>query len=130
MPLKPRIEVSRSVMRIAARGARRTDGDNWCGQRLSALSLVPLSLWFICSVIHLSGASHQTVINWMTSTVTLSLMLALILATFHHLQLGVQVIIEDYVHDDLAKLGMVVSVKAVSALLALVCIISVLKTGL
>jgi succinate dehydrogenase / fumarate reductase membrane anchor subunit len=89
-----------------------------------------LTLWFIFSVIHLSGASHQVVIDWLSAPLTLGLMIALILATFHHLQLGVQVVIEDYVHDERAKMGSVLAVKALSVLLALVCIVSVLKVGL
>jgi succinate dehydrogenase / fumarate reductase membrane anchor subunit len=87
-------------------------------------------LWFIFSVIHLTGAPHQVVIDWLSNPLTLGLMLALIVATFHHLQLGVQVVIEDYVHDDRMKLAAVLAVKALSVLLALVCIVSVLKIGL
>ena len=125
-----RTDLSRSAQEMHGRGAARTGLHHWWAQRLTALALVPLSLWFVGSVIHLSGASHQAVIDWMSSTVTLSLMLVLIVATFHHLQLGMQVVIEDYVHDDLAKRGSVLAVKTASGFLALVCIVSVLKIGL
>ena len=57
-------------------------------------------------------------------------MLALIVATFHHLQLGLQVVIEDYVHNEAMKTGSVLLMKAACLLLALVCIVSVLKIGL
>ena len=57
-------------------------------------------------------------------------MLALIAATFHHLQIGLQVVIEDYVHDHVLKLASVVAMKAACVLLALACIIAVLKLGL
>jgi succinate dehydrogenase / fumarate reductase membrane anchor subunit len=97
---------------------------------LTALALVPLTLWFIFSVVHLAGAPHQAVIDWLSTPVTMGLMLALIVATFHHLQLGVQVVIEDYVHDERVKIGAVLAVKALCALLALICIVSVLKIGL
>jgi succinate dehydrogenase / fumarate reductase membrane anchor subunit len=111
-------------------GAARAGSHHWWAQRLTALALVPLSLWFIFSVIHLSGGSHQVVIDWLASPVTMGLMLALIVATFHHLQLGVQVVIEDYVHEERAKLASILVVKGLSVLLALVCIVSVLKIGL
>ena len=58
-------------------------------------------------MIHLSGASHQAVIDWLSSPLSMGLMLALIVATFHHLQLGVQVVIEDYVHDERIKMAAV-----------------------
>ena len=91
---------------------------------------MPLTLWFIFSVIHVPGASHQVVIDWLSAPVTLVLMLALIVATFHHLQLGVQVVIEDYVHDERLKIGAVLAVRAACVLAALACIVCVLKIGI
>jgi succinate dehydrogenase / fumarate reductase membrane anchor subunit len=87
-------------------------------------------VWFIFSVIHLSGATHPMVVAWLSAPLTMGLMLALIIATFHHLQLGVQVVIEDYVHDERAKLSAVLAVRGLCILLVLVCIVSVLKIGL
>jgi succinate dehydrogenase / fumarate reductase membrane anchor subunit len=127
----PHIDVLRSPLGQArGLGSARAGSHHWWAQRLTALALVPLTLWFIFSVIHLSGASHQAVIDWLSVPLTLGLMLALIVATFHHLQLGVQVVIEDYVHYERIKIGAVLAVKALSILLALVCIVSVLKIGL
>jgi succinate dehydrogenase / fumarate reductase membrane anchor subunit len=111
-------------------GSARAGSHHWWAQRLTALALVPLTLWFIFSVIHLSGAPHQAVIDWLSAPLTLGLMLALVLATFHHLQLGLQVVIEDYVHEERMKLASILAIKALSLLLALVCIVSVLKIGL
>lgn len=127
----PRLDLLRSPLgRARGLGSARAGSHHWWAQRLTALALVPLSLWFIFSVIHLSGASHQVVIDWLSSPLTLSLMLALILATFHHLQLGLQVVIEDYVKGEWRKTGIVLAVKAISMFLALTCIVSALKIGL
>lgn len=127
----PRIDLLRSALgRARGLGSARSGSHHWRMQRLTALALVPLSLWFIFSVIHLSGASHQAVTDWLSSTPTLVLMLALIAATFYPLQQGLQVVIEDYVHGKRVKLSIVLAMKAVSALLALTCIVSVLKIGL
>jgi succinate dehydrogenase / fumarate reductase membrane anchor subunit len=131
MPPSPHIDILRSPLgRARGLGSARAGSHHWWSQRLTAIALVPLTLWFIFSVIHLSGATHQMVIEWLSSPLTLGLMLALIVATFHHLQLGVQVVIEDYVHDERTKLGAVLVVRALCILLALVCIVSVLKIGL
>jgi succinate dehydrogenase / fumarate reductase membrane anchor subunit len=127
----PHIDMRRSPLgRARGLGSARAGSHHWWAQRLTAIALVPLTLWFIFSVIHLSGASHPVVIDWLSSPLTLGLMLALIIATFHHLQLGVQVVIEDYVHDERLKIGAVLAVKALAVMLALVCIVSVLKIGL
>jgi succinate dehydrogenase / fumarate reductase membrane anchor subunit len=127
----PHIDVMRSSLgRARGLGSARAGSHHWWAQRLTAIALVPLTLWFIFAVIHLSGASHQAVIEWLSAPLTMGLMLALIVATFHHMQLGLQVVIEDYVHDERAKLASVLLIKAVSVMMALVCVVSVLKIGL
>lgn len=131
MTATPHIDMLRSPLgRARGLGSARAGSHHWWGQRLTAIALVPLTIWFIFAVIHLSGASHSVVIGWLSSPLTMGLMLALIVATFHHLQLGVQVVIEDYVHDERIKIGAVLAVRGLSILLALVCIVSVLKIGL
>jgi succinate dehydrogenase / fumarate reductase membrane anchor subunit len=94
------------------------------------VALVPLTLWFIWSVLHLTGASQVDVADWLASPVRLALMLALIAATFHHLQLGLQVVIEDYVIHDGVKLALVLAMKGLCIVLALICAISALALGL
>jgi succinate dehydrogenase / fumarate reductase, membrane anchor subunit len=127
----PHIDTLRSPLgRARGLGSARAGSHHWWLQRLTSVALIPLSLWFIFSVIHLSGATHERVIDWMSSPWTMAAMLALIVATFHHLQLGVQVVIEDYVHDERFKMPSVMLVKGLSVILALVCIVSVLKVGL
>ena len=131
MSRPPHIDVFRSELgRARGLGSARAGSHHWTAQRLTSLALVPLTLWFIFAVIHLAGASHQAVIEWLSTPLTMGLMLALIIATFHHLQLGVQVVLEDYINDERVKMGAVLAVKALCVLLALVCIVSVLKIGL
>jgi succinate dehydrogenase / fumarate reductase membrane anchor subunit len=127
----PPVDMLRSPLaRARGLGSARAGSGQWWSQRLTSLALVPLTFWFIFSVIHLAGASHQEVAGWLSAPLSLGLMLALIAATFHHLQLGLQVVIEDYVHDERLKMPSVLAVKALCVLLALVCIVSVLKVGL
>jgi succinate dehydrogenase / fumarate reductase, membrane anchor subunit len=76
------------------------------------------------------GASRDDVVFWMSGPLPIVLMIALVIATFHHLQAGLQVVIEDYVHDDRLRIGSILLVKGLSLLLALACIISVLRLGL
>jgi len=127
----PHIDILRSPLgRARGVGSARAGSHHWWAQRLTAIALVPLTLWFIFSVIHLSGASHQVVIDWLSSPWTLAPMLLLIVATFHHLQLGMQVVIEDYVHREATRMAGVLLVKGLSILLGLICVVSVLKIGL
>src|SRR5580698_8852958 len=108
----PHIDMLRSPLgRARGLGSARSGSKHWWAQRLTAVALVPLTLWFIWSVMHLTDGSQSDVADWLSSPVRLALMLSLIVATFHHLQLGMQVVIEDYVTREGVKLMAVFAVK-------------------
>jgi succinate dehydrogenase membrane anchor subunit len=89
-------------------GSAKEGVDHWWAQRITAIALVPLSLWFVSAVIGLVGADLETVQNWVGLPLPAILLILLLIATFYHLFLGLEVVIEDYVHTELAKLGLVV----------------------
>jgi len=127
----PHVDMLRSPLgRARGLGSARAGAGHWWATRLTSLALVPLTLWFIWSVFSLTGASRDDVGVWLNSPVVMALMLALIVATFHHMASGLQVVIEDYVHKEDAKLAAVLAVKGACGILALACIVSVLKVGL
>lgn len=99
---------------------------HWWAQRVTAIALVPLTVWFVASVVAMAGADYAAMRAWIASPLVAVLMLLLIVATFYHAALGLQVIIEDYVHSEPAKLMAILSVKALSLLLALTAALSVL----
>jgi succinate dehydrogenase / fumarate reductase, membrane anchor subunit len=126
----PYVNTLRSPLgRARGLGSAKAGSAHWRAQRTTGLALVPLTIWFIYSVIHLSGASREAVMHWLSAPLPMVLMVALIIATFHHLQLGLQVVIEDYVHYEPAKMVSLLLARGLSWLLALVCIVSVLKIG-
>lgn len=115
------------LSRVRGLGAAREGVRHWWAQRLTALALVPLGLWFVASVVALAGADHAAVAAWLASPVTLGLMILLVAAAFHHMQLGLQVVVEDYVASEGARLALVVAVKAASLVLALAAVIALLR---
>jgi succinate dehydrogenase / fumarate reductase membrane anchor subunit len=130
-PKTPQIDIMRSPLaRARGLGAARAGASHWWAQRLTAIALVPLTLWFLCGMIRMIGATRDDVVLWMAGPLPIVLMIVLVIATFHHLQLGVQVVIEDYVHNDALRIGSTLLVKAIAALLALACVIAVLRLGL
>ena len=111
-------------------GSAKEGVDHWWAQRITAIALVPLSFWFVSSVIGLVGADLEAVQNWVSQPLPAILLILLLIATFYHVSLGLQVVIEDYVHQEPWRLGSILLVKAVSVLLALACIVAVLRLGL
>jgi succinate dehydrogenase / fumarate reductase membrane anchor subunit len=91
---------------------------------------VPLTLWFLCAAIRMLGATRDDVVLWMAGPLPIVLMIGLVIATFHHLQAGIQVVIEDYVDNGALRVGSILLVKGLCMLLALACIVSVLRIGL
>ncbi|MSP01598.1 MAG: succinate dehydrogenase, hydrophobic membrane anchor protein [Acetobacteraceae bacterium] len=127
----PHVDMLRSPLgRARGLGSARAGSKHWWAQRVTAIALVPLTLWFIWSLLLLTGAAQGDVAAWLGSPFRLALMLSLIAATFHHLQLGMQVVIEDYVHQDMLKLALVLAMKGLCVVLALICAISALTLGL
>jgi succinate dehydrogenase / fumarate reductase, membrane anchor subunit len=127
----PHVDIMRSPLgRARGLGSARAGAGHWWAERLTSLALVPLTLWFLCAMVRLLGATRDDVVSWMAGPLPIVLMIALVIATFHHLQLGLQVVIEDYVDHDWLRVGSILVVKGFSVLLALACIVAVLRLGL
>ena len=123
--------VMRSMLgRSRGLGSAKSGSAHWWSQRLTAFALIPLTLWFVFSCVHLIGLSRAEVAHWAANPVTATLLVAMIVVTFHHLQMGLQVVIEDYVHGEGARITSIVLNKGVCALLALAALIAVLKLAI
>jgi succinate dehydrogenase / fumarate reductase membrane anchor subunit len=92
-------------------GSAKEGVEHWWAQRLTAMALIPLSVWFVSAVIGLVGADLDTVQNWVSLPLPAILLVLLLIATFYHVSLGLQVVIEDYVHTELAKLGLIAALR-------------------
>jgi succinate dehydrogenase / fumarate reductase membrane anchor subunit len=107
-------------------GSAKEGVEHWLAQRITAIALLPLGLWFVSAVISLVGADLETVQNWVSQPLAAILLVLLLIAMFYHLALGIQVVIEDYVHTELARLGLVVVVRLLSFGFAVAGIFAVL----
>lgn len=115
------------LAKVRGLGSAQHGVGDWWVQRVTAVALVPLVVWFVASVVGLAGADYLVVARWMGSPVNAVLLILLLLAMFRHAQLGLRVVIEDYVHHEGAKIGMLLVVNAVLAILAVGSILSILK---
>ena len=82
----------------------------WTAERISAIALVPLMLWLVASIVVLHGASHIDFVTWLRRPVSTVPMVLSLIAIFRHTALGLQVIVEDYVHSAL-KIPAIVTVR-------------------
>jgi succinate dehydrogenase / fumarate reductase membrane anchor subunit len=108
-------------------GSARDGTAHWWAQRVTAIALVPLTLWFVASMVALLGAPPGEVVAWVAHPVRAAMLLALLVAVFRHAQLGLQVVIEDYVHAEGAKLLLRMVADGACWLLAAVGALAVVK---
>jgi succinate dehydrogenase / fumarate reductase membrane anchor subunit len=113
--------------RVKGLGAAHEGVGHWRLQRLTAVALILLALWFVTTLMGLIGAPHAEVVAWVGQIHVTVLLLALSLALFWHLKLGLQVVIEDYVHTPWLLITAQVAIRAFAALGALVAVVSILK---
>src|SRR5262244_978776 len=92
-------------------GSAKEGVEHWWLQRITAVALVPLSLWFVIAIIRLVGADIDSVRDWVGNPLSAIGLVLLVIATFYHASLGLQVVIEDYVHKELTKLGLVIVIR-------------------
>ena len=97
--------------RAVGLGSAKEGVEHWWLQRITAVALVPLSLWFVIAIIRLVGADGDSVRDWVGNPLPAILLVLLLIATFYHASLGLQVVIEDYIHTELTKLALVVIVR-------------------
>jgi len=111
-------------------GSAKHGFSHWWWQRVTAIALVPLVIWFIFSVLNLIGSPHEAAAAWLASPINATIMLLFVLTALYHGQTGLQVVIEDYIHTKWLNLGLLLLIKFSSVILAVLAIISVLKVVL
>ena len=123
------MSLSSPLRRVLGAGPSRSGVREWWLQRLTSLALVPLSIWFTVSLVALPGFDHLTVIAWMAQSWTALLLILLVLIGAWHSQLGLKVIIEDYVHAEGAKTLLLVLVGFVHVLIGAAGAFAVLRVA-
>ncbi|MEP7245156.1 MAG: succinate dehydrogenase, hydrophobic membrane anchor protein [Gammaproteobacteria bacterium] len=95
--------------RVLGHGSAKDGVHHWWVQRLTSIALVPLTVWFVVSLISLPAHDYTTVVSWIAHGWTALLFVLFIAITTWHSQLGVQVVVEDYVHGGTKTLSLIIS---------------------
>ncbi len=118
------------LARVKGLGPSGEGSHHWWLQRLTALALIPLSIWFVFAVLGHIGDSHADILAWVSNPGVALMILLYLVFMFFHAQLGLQVVIEDYVHSEGLKLGVLLVMKAVLLLAAAGSIFAVLRVAI
>lgn len=113
--------------RVRGLGTARAGTHHWWLQRLTAAGNLLLVVWFVVSLLRLPSLEYEVVAGWLASPVVAIAMILLAANLFWHLRLGLQILIEDYVHNEASKLGLIVLLNFYAIGGAAVAVFSVFK---
>jgi succinate dehydrogenase / fumarate reductase membrane anchor subunit len=116
------------LSRVRLLGSAKDGTAKFILQRVTALALIPLLLWFVSSIIfYIHNADHAALVSWIASAWNGELLILLLINLFYHTVIGLQEVIEDYVHHHYMKLFMIIFMKFFFITIALASILAVLK---
>ncbi|MFL9582277.1 succinate dehydrogenase, hydrophobic membrane anchor protein [Stenotrophomonas sp. AB1(2024)] len=111
-------------------GAAKTGTEHFVLQRLTATALIPLTLWFLVFVLSLINADYVTAADAVSKPWNAVLLVGFLVAMFWHAQIGLQVVLEDYIHNSLLALALQTTVKFIAVLGAIVSVFAVARIAL
>jgi len=96
-----------SIGKVRGLGSAHHGAHHWLLQRFTAVGNLVLTLWLVASFIMLPDMSYATLTKWLAQPVSATAMILLVISTFWHARLGLQVVIEDYIHNSGSKFGVI-----------------------
>jgi succinate dehydrogenase / fumarate reductase membrane anchor subunit len=120
------------IARARGLGSARDGVKHWLHQRMSAIANLPLMLWlgFALADLIQRGPDYNSAVQWLQSGLNPVLMILTILSVCYHAKLGLQIVIEDYVHHEGRKLALLMFTKMGLGALVVACLFAVLKITL
>jgi len=110
-------------------GSAKDGTHHWWTQRVTAIALVPLTLWVAWSVACMSGESYEVVVHYFQAPFNVAMFVLFLFTGFYHASLGLQVVIEDYIHHEGLKIGSLIGMKFAIALTGFTSIFAVLRAA-
>lgn len=110
-------------------GSAKSGTHHFWVQRLTAVALAPLTLWVAFTVAAMSSADYATVVTYFASPFNVAMFCLFLFAGFYHAALGLQVVIEDYIHNEGLKIGVLIGMKFFIVLTGFTSIFAVLRAA-
>ncbi|HET7267250.1 MAG TPA: succinate dehydrogenase, hydrophobic membrane anchor protein [Oleiagrimonas sp.] len=117
------------LARARGLGSAKAGVGHWWVQRITATALIALGLWFVCTVIALLGSDFEQARAALAEPWNAVLMIVFVCTAFWHAQLGLQVVIEDYVHTRWKEVVLTVGIRFLAILLSLAGSLAVLRVA-
>ncbi len=126
----PPATMATPLARVRGLGASGEGAEHWWQERLSSVATLLLLIWLAVSLLRLPDLAHATIADWLKEPLAAVPMLLFVVATFWHARMGLQVIVEDYVHDEGSKLFWILLINFAAILAAALALFAILKIAL
>jgi len=123
-------EFQTPLKRARGLGAAKSGAHHWIVQRITAIALIPLVLWIVCFALRIAFTDYAQARALVHDPLNAVLLLAFVIALFWHAQLGLQVVIEDYVHTQWLEITAHLAVKFFCVLGAVACVLAIVRIAL
>ena len=118
------------LARAKGLGSAKTGVGTWIAERVSSVALIPLTLWGVYSALVIARSGYEGGVAWLQNPLNAVLLSLLLGVSFHHMHLGMRVIIEDYIHKPSSKVLLLLLNSAVCGLGGALAVFSVLRVAL
>ncbi|WP_394764180.1 succinate dehydrogenase, hydrophobic membrane anchor protein [Phenylobacterium sp.] len=111
-------------------GSAKHGASHWVSERVSAIALVPLTIWAIYGVLRLAAGDYGFAVHWVQSPLNATLAVITLAISFWHMHAGLRVVVEDYIHKTLTKTALLLLNLFICGLAGALAIFSILKVAL
>ena len=117
------------LSRARGLGSAKHGAGHWISERVSSIALVPLTVWAAYGVIKLAAGDYGAAVAWVSDPLNATLLVLTLAISFWHMQAGLRVVVEDYIHKALSKSALLILNLFVCGLAAALAIFSILKVA-
>ena len=125
-----RVSMRTPLARVKGLGAAGHGVEHWWIHRVTAVSNIPLIIAFVIIIAALAGSSYQEAISISSHPLVAIILILAVISVTNHMRLGMQIIIEDYVHDKGYKIAAVIANNFYAVIIAVACLFAILKVSL
>ena len=125
-----RVSMRTPLARVKGLGASGHGVEHWWLHRMTAVSNVPLIIAFVIVVAALAGSSYEGAVAIVSHPLVAIILLLAVISVTNHMRLGMQIVIEDYVHDKGYKIAAIIANNFYAVIVAVACLYAILKVSL
>ena len=118
------------LSRARGLGSAKHGAGHWISERVTAIALIPLTLWAIYGVLRIAANDYSFAVHWVSSPINATLTVLTIAIGFWHMHAGLRVVVEDYIHKTLTKSALLLLNLFVCGLAGALAVFSILKVAL